>query len=197
MTETQKAQFVDNGILGKCEKCAGAGQNPEGVECPECQGFGEVRNRRKWRLEFTIGAARRLASSENFDVFDEKMLPKLFRPDETELQVNAIWVCIEDQANLRGIDEDEFARRLGGDSILEAHEALMEALKVFFTARGVAPLAKCIERQKAIMDRAMEKAEEKLDGLDLTDAEIDAHLEKAMESLRSPYGPKSGELQAQ
>ncbi len=167
------AVFTDNGIPQKCGDCDGKG-------CEACDGFGIVSNPLKWRVEFTIGSYNRADSELEWNAFDEKALSRLNDPGDIELIIGLLWICIEKQAEIRGVSEDDFAERLGGDAILEAYKALKASLSAFFTARGAAPLAIAMERTQIAIERAMKRAEKKIADLDLTDAEVDALMDKAM-----------------
>ena len=173
------AIFYDNGIAEKCDQCDGTGRVDKG-ECPVCEGMGDVKNKLKWRVEFTIGVRDRAEKELDWDAFEQDDLALLNEPTETELQVNLLWLCVEEQANLRGITEEQFATRLGGDAIMAGYKALMESLKDFFTGRGAAPLATAIGKWQRAMDRVIEKTNKRMGDLDLTDAEIDALIEKQM-----------------
>jgi hypothetical protein len=154
-------------------------------------------DKRSWRVELNIGLVQRLKNDLDWDVQEEDDLQRLFEPDGIEDIVNILWVCVEEQARMREITQEQFAARLGGDAIGDAHDALVESLKNFFMARRLAPLARVLERQEAILKRAMEKAAEKVDELaDGIDADLDARLDEAWErQTTGGSGLKSGESQ--
>ena len=190
------ATFEDNGVLVNCPECEGSGHVDDDT-CDKCDGMGDIRQARPWRVEFTIGTAERVESELDFDIFESEDIQRLFQPDETELIVDILWECVSKQANLRDVEPEEFAERLGGNAILDAHSALVESLEGFFMARGAAALASAIGRMSKMMTRANEKASEAIADLDLTDAEIDAQIEKAVKDAKEEkekvlHGDESG-----
>lgn len=181
------AVFTDNGIIKPCD-CDGG--------CEKCEYTETVRaDQKKWRVELDIGTARRLSKDIEWDIWNQDNLNVLFKAEEIETQINILWVIIEEQAQTRNIDEAEFAKRLGGEADVAAHNALVEAIRDFFQGRGAVELARAVEKQEEMVQKAHRKAEtkitEKADGLD---AQIDARMNQAINDALED-GQTSGESQ--
>lgn len=190
------ATFTDSGILEQCDQCDGKGQ-VDGEACPQCGGMGDVQNCRPWRVNISLGTVERIESELDCDLLEADEIKKLFQAEEVELMVDILWECCKEQADLRDIGPEQFAERLGGDAISDAHDALVEELKGFFTVRGAAPLASAIDRMRAMMVKTNQRAEKALDEVDLTDADLDALMDKVKQQAMNEkekvlHGDESG-----
>ena len=183
------AIFEDNGILIDCPDCQDLAE-PD-VDCEKCEGVGDLQGKhRRWRVDLNIGIVHRLKTELEWDIQEDarENLQTLFDPDQIEKQVDILWLCVEAQAERRGVTEEEFANRLGGDAITKAHNALIEEVKNFFRVRGLAPLATAVEKQAAKLEETMERMDAKVaaqvDSMSADlDARLDADWEKAMKDV--------------
>lgn len=93
---------------------------------------------REWDLSLNVGLVSKLRTDAGFELGKttsaEKLGEALFADPETFAKV--LWVCIQQQAEKKGIDPNSFAFALDGDTIEKATTALMLAIIDFFHRRG-------------------------------------------------------------
>lgn len=124
--------------------------------------------------------------------------PPLLTRFDTDLafKVDLIYVACLPEAEKRGISDVEFAERLSGDVLYAASEAFLESLSDFFQSLHRVHLVRAIQKQREIVARAMEMADQAI-GSGQFDARIDAELAGLGESfanmLQSPASTPSPE----
>lgn len=88
-----------------------------------------------WDVAIHITAERRLRSRLNFSLIDlakDKFIGLAdFLGDPIRL-VDVLYVICEDQCRERGISDEDFGRRMFGDTITKATQAFLEELTDFF-----------------------------------------------------------------
>lgn len=148
---------------------------------------------REWSVEMTIGAAKRVKRTlDGVDLLalHEGEPPLLTRLDlDLELLVNVIYVLVKPQADAAGVSDEAFGEALGGEAILAAHDALMEALADFFRGLARTHLATAIQKQRALTARAMDVADGKLAEID-----VEQTVQQAFQGgTPSPSSPPSSD----
>lgn len=131
-----------------------------------------------WKIDLTVGLLRDVKRKTGVDLLaaldDASSLRKL--SDDIETLVNVIWLLVEDQAEAfpgdKPLTDEEFGRRLNGQSVDDATRALLEALVDFFPQSRRPILQKIIEKALAIETATLAKVESMIDA---------GAIEKAME----------------
>jgi hypothetical protein len=82
------------------------------------------------------------------------------------LLCNVIFALIKPQADQRGITDEEWAEAMGGEAILNAHNAFYEALQDFFRSAGRPDVVTAARKQKTMIDLAVRAGQEKLENID-------------------------------
>lgn len=102
--------------------------------------------------------------------------PVLTRFDtEIAFKVDLIYVACLPEAQERGLTDDQFAERLEGDALYEASEGFLEALADFFQSLHRTHVVRAIDKQRAVVRRAIELADEALQSPEL-DQQIETEL---------------------
>lgn len=87
-----------------------------------------------WRIEIDGFLMRRIKQETGFNVCDlvgsEQSLAMLLQDLETS--IDTLWICVEEQAITRNVNEVDFAKGLKGDSLGGAFQALLSAVADFF-----------------------------------------------------------------
>jgi len=120
---------------------------------------------RRWELNLTIGALKRIKAELDISVEDDSFITKLYT--DPIFMVAVIWNIISRQAEQQAVTEEDFAEAVGGDVLGKAQEALVNELQLFFTARGLAANAKAVGKMQAILSEAQKQAEAKIDSIDV------------------------------
>jgi len=145
---------------------------------------------RAWGVDLSIGLASRIRQNTGVD-FLAPELGKALRElaaDPMKL-VGVLWECCAEQAERSGVTPEDMGMSLGGDSLSDASEALMEAL-VLFTRRPLRPAAKRAmelgkEAERLLMERAGERLAKPGLAVELADA-LEAELTPGAESGKLP-----------
>lgn len=86
-----------------------------------------------WGVDLTVGSLLRVKTATGFDLIDK---PDSL-PQELSPLVDILWVVLEPQLTAKGVSQEAFAERLGGDALEAALDAFMEEWADFF--RRLAP----------------------------------------------------------
>lgn len=78
--------------------------------------------------------------------------------NDPELLVNMLWTCCEGSAKSLGFDEIQFAQSLGGDSLENAVDAMLDAIILFFPPLKRGAMMKLIEKGRLVQRLASERA---------------------------------------
>lgn len=110
-----------------------------------------------WAIAFDIGLMRHIKRTLGVDLLAaiEKPDSLVELADDIEKLVNVVWLCVADQAaalSTGAITDEEFGRRLDGQSVESATRAMLEALADFFPPRKRAILHKIVEKATAAED---------------------------------------------
>jgi len=147
----------------------------------------------QWTLELTIGAAKRVRRLVDVDLLalHEGDPPLLTRLElDLELLVNVIYAIVKPQADAAEVSDEQFGERLGGEAMLAAHGAFMEALADFFRGLGRTYLVTAIEKQQALIDRAIQEADGRIGKIDVEKV-IGQAFQDGKPSPSSPPSPAS------
>jgi len=140
-----------------------------------------------WQLAVTAGTIKRVQDLLGVDL--GKLCDR--QPDGTLLLtrihtdviflVDLIYVCCKPQADAAEISDTDFAERLGGESLLAAHQALQEELAGFFLRFGRKETAAALTKQAAIVAEGIERATEALES-----PEIQTLIEHRLNEIAPP-----------
>jgi hypothetical protein len=126
---------------------------------------------RAWTISLTIDCVKRVRSLLGADVdllkIDAGDPPLMTRLTEIELLCDVIFAAIKPQADAAGITDKQFGESLGGDAIKAAQDAFYAELVDFFRKLGRRDLAKAVETQSQIIDRAVTQITTRIEHLDL------------------------------
>lgn len=86
-----------------------------------------------WGVDLTVGSLLRVKTALGFDLIDK---PDSV-PNDIASLVDILWVILEPQITAKGISQEAFAERLGGEALEAGIDAFMEEWAGFF--RKVAP----------------------------------------------------------
>lgn len=94
---------------------------------------------RTWSIVIDGGVMLRLKREENFNICKlleggDDSLSSLLQ--DFERLINCLWLCVEEQAIAKKVDEISFAKGLIGDSLASAIKAFIDAVIFFFPEEG-------------------------------------------------------------
>ena len=150
---------------------------------------------RTWSIGLTIGDVKRVRTLLGVDLLalDQGDPPLLARLDlDPMVLADVLYALVKPQADALEppVSDEAFGHALGGDTILAAHDALMESLADFFRGLGRTYLVTALEKQKTLMIKAMETADQKMQEIDPTKV-VEAAMASGKPSTSSPPSPAS------
>jgi len=125
---------------------------------------------REWIITIHTTAVKRCRALVDVDLYglvDEgfKGLGKLFS-DPVKF-VDTIYVLCKDEADARGISDEDFGRAMAGDAIGNANAAFCEELADFFPDPRIrAGLRKVIDATRKVTDSLMKDMERQIENID-------------------------------
>ncbi len=125
---------------------------------------------REWSLAITIDAVKRIRDLLKVDLLDlfGGEPPLLTRLDtDVVLLCDTIFVALKPQADAAEITSEQFGASLGGDAIIAARDAFMEALADFFQSLRRPEVVKAISKQTELVTAAVKLAGERIESLDV------------------------------
>ncbi len=138
---------------------------------------------REWRLSLNIAEAKRVRDSLAFDLFDVGTSIKRLSMDPI-LLCDVIYVLCREQADERGVSDEDFGRAMAGDAIAAATDALLEEYVDFCPSpRDRANLRRAIETSEFARAKAQDLVERRL-----------SNAKQQIESQLSALGDGSGSL---
>jgi len=146
---------------------------------------------RAWKLQITIGSAKRVRDLLGVDILapEQGEPPLLVRLGTDEILLCDVLYClIKPQADEKGISDEAFGESLGGEAITHAVEALYGELVDFFRQRGRTDRAAAIQKQGSLVQLATERITTEISDMDI-EATLDQALGKA--STGSPASSAS------
>lgn len=147
-----------------------------------------------WQIEINVTAVKRVRGLLNIDLY--KLLEDGCKPlaalisDPVQL-CDVLFVLCKDQAEKEQVSDEDFGRRMGGDSLLAGANAFYEELIDFFPeARARASMRQVAEKGKIVQARLLDHLQSKVTELDADKAatELIANLESAAKKLRPSSG---------
>jgi hypothetical protein len=143
---------------------------------------------RTWRLNITIGAVRRVKDLVGVDLLrvdaperegEQPLMTRLSL--DIMLLCDVVYAIVQPQAEEQGVSDAEFGESLGGDVVLQMHNAFDEALADFFRGQGKRQTATAIEKQAELVNRAVDLADQRI-------GEIDTEAMASATFARTPGG---------
>lgn len=149
---------------------------------------------RTWNIPLTIDAVKRVKSllQGTVDLLNPAVgdPPLLTRLDtDIELLVNVIWAIVEPQAKALQVGDAEFGECLGGAAIAAAHDAFFEELADFFRLLRRPDVALAIDKQTAVVRKAVAMAQARMDAIDPEAVTQAAFATPGRLSTNSPGSP--------
>ena len=143
---------------------------------------------RSWDINLNIATLKRVKNADidhgrgvdllNLDTAEKNESPLVTRlAMDIALLCDVIYVCIQPQAVKREINDEQFGEALGGEVIVKARTAFFEELADFFQSVGRKELVRAIKMQEILIASVIEKADQKLDGMNL-DKMVDDVVQK-------------------
>ena len=143
---------------------------------------------RTWTVAVTINAVKRVKGLLDVDLTDlmDGDPPLLTRLDtDIVLLCDVIFALVKPQADEQGVTDEAFAEALGGDAIIQAHDALLEELADFFRSLRRTDVTKALEKQIAMVRAAVQAAEARIESVDV-DREVAEAFRSGDSSGSSP-----------
>lgn len=149
--------------------------------------FEDIDNK-SWRIAFDAPLIKRIRSDKQVDLLaigDKEQFTQL--DSDFITIVDVIWICCESQANERGINEIDFARRLTGDVLGHAIDAMWGALIDFFPQPKRSTLQLLVQKTRLGQERAagvVAKAMESPKLMEAIEAETQRMVNQAIDKMR-------------
>ena len=134
---------------------------------------------RTWAIAINVGAVKRVRACLDVNLLDAvegKLIERLV--SDPILLCDVIFILCQQEAETRGITDEQFGQAMAGDAIDAATSALLEELVDFFPTGKRQVLTKALAKLKAFEAKAIELASKRLD-----DPGLDQKLNQALERL--------------
>lgn len=139
---------------------------------------------REWQLSLNVATARRIRDALSFDLLEVADSVKRLSTDPI-LLCDVIYVLCREQADERGVSDEDFGRSMAGDAIAAATDALLEEYVDFCPSpRDRANLRRVRETLAFAQTKVQDLVEKRL-----------ANAERLIESRLAALGDGSGSLQ--
>jgi hypothetical protein len=139
---------------------------------------------RSWSVCINVDAIRRVRSLLNvnlLEIVEGKLVERLIA--DPVLLCDVLYAVVKLDADAQKISDLDFGRAMAGDAIEHATTALLEELVDFFPLRQRQVLSLALQKLKALQDRVMDLAKERLN-----DPAIDRQLEDALKNIGASFG---------
>ena len=146
---------------------------------------------RTWTVTVNVDAIKRVRSLLSIDLMEAvegKLIERLI--GDPVLLCDVIYCVCKEDADAKGITDEEFGRAMAGDAIELATTALLEELVDFFPQGKRQLLRKALAKLETLQETMLAVVSERLDSPEL-DAELLAELRKLGDS--SGDSPASSE----
>lgn len=146
---------------------------------------------RTWTVTVNVDAIKRVRSLLNIDLMEAvegKLIERLI--GDPVLLCDVIYCVCKEDADAKGITDEEFGRAMAGDAIELATTALLEELVDFFPQGKRQLLRKALAKLETLQETMLAVVSERLDSPEL-DAQLLAELRKLGDS--SGVSPASSE----
>lgn len=133
-----------------------------------------------WNLQINVAAVKRVKTACGVDLSQiSDDLIERFSSDPC-LAVDVLYVLVKAQADAIPLTDEQFAERLGGDSLELAGEAFMQELIDFFPSRTRSMLQRAASKGKELQAAMVALAEKKTDDPELQ-SQIMSRFERSLE----------------
>jgi hypothetical protein len=138
-----------------------------------------------WSIDLDVAAVRRVKSTLGVDLLavaeaESTLLARLYT--DPIFLVDLLYVLVQEQAQARGISDEDFGAGLGGESIDQAAEALLQAITDFFPRRQREVLQALLAKVDEGMERVVVRIRERVATPQLT-AAIDREIDRLLPPL--------------
>jgi hypothetical protein len=126
---------------------------------------------RNWTITINVAALKKvkaLTGVNLLELLDNNLEGLSALLSDVVKLVDILYVLCKDQADALGISDEDFGRALGGDSLEQAVDAFLEEFVDFFpNRRAREALRKMLSKGKAITEKAMQQALEKIEQVNI------------------------------
>ena len=146
---------------------------------------------RTWTVTVNVDAIKRVRSLLDIDLMqavEGKLIERLI--GDPVLLCDIIYCVCKEDADAKGITDEEFGRAMAGDAIELATTAMLEELVDFFPQGKRQLLTKALAKLEMLQATAIDVVSKRLDS-----PELDRHLEAELKRLGDSFG-SSPELSA-
>ncbi len=146
---------------------------------------------RTWTVTVNVDAIKRVRSLLDIDLMqavEGKLIERLI--GDPVLLCDIIYCVCKEDADAKGITDEEFGRAMAGDAIELATTAMLEELVDFFPQGKRELLRKALAKLETLQATAIDVVSKRLDS-----PELDRHLEAELKKLGDSFG-SSPELSA-
>ena len=146
-----------------------------------------------WTVAVTIGTVKRVKARLGIDMFDTDSFMKQMQ--DFIMLCDLLYVICQDEAEKRGITDEQFGCSLAGQVLRDAREALMEAYMAFFPDPEVAAKLRVVkDKYNAVGDKMLALLEKKMPQIiRKLDSEIDSVLAEMEKQIDRETVPASGD----
>lgn len=137
--------------------------------------------KRDWSLSLNVNVLKLIKRELDVDLLDlahGSVLDRL--ANDPALLVDVLYLIAKPQADRQGVTAEQFGEAMVGDALDAASEALVDALVEFLPGKKRALLTKLMTKVKDAEQLMMDRLEQEIDELDLT---------QLMEGLGGPSTP--------
>jgi len=123
-----------------------------------------------WTITLTLGTAMHVRDKLNIDLLQPEVgdPPLLTRLGTDEMLMGEVLCALlDDQIEKSNITAEQMRERFDGPTLLAAQNAFYDELADFFRLRGRSDRAKACRKQQALINKAIELAAIKIDGMDV------------------------------
>lgn len=118
-------------------------------------------NRNEWSIVITVKEYMAIKREYNIDVgaiFDDKnnWMANMLAQEDVETFLGILCECTKAQQEAKGLSEDEFFQGLGGDTLSDATDALIQGIVNFIPAHKRKALEGVIQTQKTAIEKVSE-----------------------------------------
>lgn len=140
---------------------------------------------RTWTLASNVDVIKRvrgLLDVDLLEIVEGKLIERLIR--DPVLLCDVVYAVCKPEADAQGVSDEDFGRSMAGDAIEHATKALLEELVDFSPSpRDRVNLGRVLEKTWAVMDRARDLIETRING---------SEIEKVVEQALANVGNSSG-----
>lgn len=122
-----------------------------------------------WDVDITVGAIKRGRTLLNVNLADVASgSPPLLSRLGTDyvLICDILYVVCKTQADARGVTDEKFGEKLGGDALAAGATALLESMADFFRSLNRGETVQAIEKMTKLIQAAVAAAEKKMSAID-------------------------------